>query len=99
MVLFVVILIASSFNNSAVDGSKSTMPVIEEEQDGPCVDDSRKPTCYDGFNIDYSKNFINGARYGQIDIGRNPLDYRGALEYCSSKAKDRNAIGFFYQMH
>ena len=57
------------------------------------------PAQYEGYDIDYTINFIEGANYNQIDIGYKQLSYQEALQICVEHAKEADAYGFFYQKH
>jgi hypothetical protein len=55
-----------------------------------------QPSVYDGFDIDYANNFINGGKYTQIDIGTDVLTYEQAIAKCVEYANGVKAYGFFY---
>jgi len=55
-----------------------------------------QPTTYEGYFIDYTNNFIDGATYTQYDIGTETLTWEQVLAICMKYANETNAHGFFY---
>ena len=70
----------------------------EQQQPEEGVPQLEQPAEYQGFQCDYTINFIEGANYQQIEIGEQELTYPEALEICVKHAEENSAYGFFYQM-
>lgn len=55
----------------------------------------------DNYKVTKDYNFINGGNYAQVVVANigTELSYADAMTKAAQLAKDRNAYGFFYQMH
>jgi hypothetical protein len=72
-------------------------PVMEQQ---PGYDEDTRTTV-PPYYITREFNFIDGASYDQVvicEIG-SQLSYTDAMNKAAQLAQERNAFGFFYQMH